>query len=141
MSQCSVPRSYGQTDPHGIQPRPVSELRTSHSRRQSCVLVTPPPADAYRGLFKFGVLNAIQSTCFDTVSFPVAPAASRVLTLCQVDAHTAEFGKVDLPLISVTDPTIQVVSCQLVHSPARACSDAYSQLPREAESPCFLNLL
>ena len=52
-----------------------------------------PPADAYRGLFKFGVFNAIQSTCFDTVSFPVAPAISRVLTLRQVDAHRAKFGK------------------------------------------------
>lgn len=38
----------------------------------SCVLLqrlsTPPPlADMYRALFKFGVFNAMQSSCFDTV--------------------------------------------------------------------------
>lgn len=26
-------------------------------------------ADVYRGLFKFGVFNAVQSSCFDKVSF------------------------------------------------------------------------
>lgn len=30
------------------------------------------------------------------MSFPVAPATSRVLTLRQVDAHRAKFGKVEL---------------------------------------------
>ncbi len=29
-------------------------------------------ADMYRGLFKFGVFNAVQSQCYDTVRSPVA---------------------------------------------------------------------
>ena len=51
------------------------------------------PADAYRSLFKFGVFNAIQSTCFDTVRLSAAPAISHILTFCQVNAHCAKFSK------------------------------------------------
>lgn len=74
MPQHSVPGLYNRMDPHGIRLRPVSDLRMPFSRRQACVPHVPPPADAYRGLFKFGVFNAIQSTCFDTVSPFVVPA-------------------------------------------------------------------
>jgi len=40
--QRSAPRSYGQTDPHGIRLRPISDLRMLSSRRQSRVLMTLP---------------------------------------------------------------------------------------------------
>lgn len=34
------------------------------------------PADVYRGLFKFGVFNAVQSMCFDQVSALVATSST-----------------------------------------------------------------
>ena len=93
-SQHGVPGSYDQTDPHGIRLRPVSDLRMPSFRRRSRVFMTPLlTADTYRGLFKFGAFNAIQSTCFDTVSLFVAPSISRVLILRQVNALWAKLGK------------------------------------------------
>jgi hypothetical protein len=51
-------------------------------------------ADAYRGLFTFGVFNAIQSTCFDDVSLFVASAIPHFfLTRHEVDAHPPKYGK------------------------------------------------
>ncbi|EMD38220.1 hypothetical protein CERSUDRAFT_48078, partial [Gelatoporia subvermispora B] len=46
-----VERGSAPRNTHGIRLRPVSEL-----------------PDMYRGLFKFGVFNAVQSSCFDTVT-------------------------------------------------------------------------
>lgn len=68
MPQHGVPPSYNRLGPRGIRLRPVSDLRMQSSRHQHRVLMLLPPADAYRSLFTFGVFNAIQSTCFDTVS-------------------------------------------------------------------------
>ena len=59
----------------GIRLRPVSDLGMSPPLGQSRVLI-PLSADAYRGLFTFGVFNAIQSTCFDDVSLPMYPMLS-----------------------------------------------------------------
>ncbi|TFY60086.1 hypothetical protein EVJ58_g5372 [Rhodofomes roseus] len=68
---------------HGIRLRPVSELRESkpcesfillfgwlYARIPDAYIHSVPPyraADVYRGMFKFGVFNAVQSKCFDTV--------------------------------------------------------------------------
>lgn len=67
-SQRGVSASYNRLSSHGIRLRPISDLRTPPHRHQNRVLILPT-ADAYRGLFTFGVFNAIQSTCFDDVSF------------------------------------------------------------------------
>ena len=55
-----------------------------------------PPADPYRGLFTFGVFNAIQSTCFDSVSLSATPADPQVLTLPQVDTHCTKSGRISM---------------------------------------------
>ncbi|TFY71871.1 hypothetical protein EVG20_g1121 [Dentipellis fragilis] len=54
-SQKSIVRESNPQNGRGIRLRPVSDL-------PAYVL-----ADVYRGIFKFGVFNAIQSSCFDTI--------------------------------------------------------------------------
>jgi len=67
MPQSGARTSHNRLSSHGTHLRPVSDLRMLSPRCQRCLLMSPP-ADAYRGLFTFGVFNAIQSTCFDSVS-------------------------------------------------------------------------
>jgi hypothetical protein len=58
------------TDPRnscGVRLRPVSDLRRSHLTLLE-MRAKDSVADMYKGLFKFGVFNAVQSTCFDTAS-------------------------------------------------------------------------
>ena len=43
----------------------VSSLSLSYG---TSVLMPMPEADVYRSIFKFGVFNAVQSSCFDNVS-------------------------------------------------------------------------
>lgn len=86
-----VRASYKQPSSQGIQLRPVSDLRMFYSCHQNHVLMSFS-ADAYRGVFAFGVFNAIQSTCFDDVSLFIASDIPRVLTSHQVDVHSAKFG-------------------------------------------------
>lgn len=50
LPQAQIQRGANPRNAHGIRLRPVSDL-----------------PDIYRGLFKFGVFNAVQSGCFDTV--------------------------------------------------------------------------
>lgn len=72
--QHGVRGSYNQLSSQGIRLRPVSDLRMQSYHRQGHVLMSLS-ADTYRGLFTFGVFNAIQSTCFDDVSLSAAPVA------------------------------------------------------------------
>ena len=65
----------------GIRLRPVSELREALSIWNICLELTKLwTADMYRGVFKFGVFNAVQSTCFEPVSDKLVFFASIILS-------------------------------------------------------------
>jgi len=100
----TCPREYHASTwcSHILQSAKFSRDPTSTCLRPSYVILlsstlcshdTPPLADAYRGLFTFGVFNAIQSTCFDNVSLSIMVATRLFLTLHQVDAHCAKLGR------------------------------------------------
>ncbi|KAF7363796.1 ATP-dependent DNA helicase MER3 [Mycena sanguinolenta] len=65
----------------GIRLRPVSEL-----------------PDMYRAIFKFGVFNAVQSSCFDTVSksdenMVISAPTGSGKTGCELTGDTVQFGR------------------------------------------------
>jgi len=81
-----------------VKLRPVSDLRTSFLSlllgSLSSQLAHPSlcyfTADMFRGMWRFGVFNAIQSTCFETVSLPLLSClfcVARVSTTDDLRAH------------------------------------------------------
>ena len=88
----SLPRNA-----HGIRLRPTTDLRMYGIIRYllSTILImlrrihphdTSSLADMYRSLFKFGVFNAVQSKCYDSVRLyldNVQIASNNVNRLCQ----------------------------------------------------------
>lgn len=103
-----------QPSSHGVRLRPVSDLRTSSLHWQSRVLMSLS-ADAYRGLFTFGVFNAIQSTCFDNVSISVAPAFPMWLTHPKL-MYTPQNLVGQVPIsVSIADSMSQVISCRVIY--------------------------
>ncbi|KAG1756350.1 DEAD-domain-containing protein, partial [Suillus paluster] len=107
--------SVGQTQQQAqaVRLRPVSEL-----------------PDMFRGVFKFGVFNAIQSICFDAVSF--IKLRSDYLSLSEHVAPTGS-GKTVLFELSiirmVTDPssTNQAAKCVYVAPTKALCSEKYKE--------------
>ena len=100
---------------HGIRLRPVSELRessglVSHTYHRGWLNARIPDAyihllpssraaDIYRGMFKFGVFNAVQSKCFDTVCIRVFGfgCPPPITALLLGDAHGREHGTSHTP--------------------------------------------
>lgn len=66
-------------------------------------------------MFKFGVFNAIQSTCFETVS---ANYYYPCLADFQVIAHaySAKYGKNFLVMVNLMQYPPQIISCQFCFS-------------------------
>lgn len=60
-------RGQNPRNSHGVQLKPVSLLRESVILSPESTLQHRCPADMYRSFFKFGVFNAMQSQCYDTV--------------------------------------------------------------------------
>ena len=98
---------------HGIRLRPVSELRESrgslipygwlNARIPDAYIYLFPSsraADIYRGMFKFGVFNAVQSKCFDTVCFREFGfgCSPPITALLLGDAHEREHGTFHTPV-------------------------------------------
>jgi hypothetical protein len=95
-NQTQVTRGSNPRNAAGVRLRPVSDLRqltnplafaSNHNLISSC------SADVYRPMFKFGVFNAVQSTCFDTVfllKLPFYP--SHTDFLLKGDAFERKYG-------------------------------------------------
>lgn len=80
----------------GVRLRPVSDLRSSQFiLLEMCAKESV--ADMYKGLFKFGVFNAVQSTCFDTASHFNVYATLSLTTILKDYKWKQEFG-IFLPL-------------------------------------------
>lgn len=75
--QAGLLRGSNPRNAHGICLRPVSSLRMLLRFSVSARPNFHSAADIYRGIFKFGVFNAVQSMCFDDVSTPSICVLSR----------------------------------------------------------------
>ena len=86
----------------------MSSLRESNHHFNSC----DSEADMYRGIFKFGVFNAVQSKCYDTVSAHIFDASS--LSMRHVEDREykrksgASFSFVCVVALSLQD----IIGCQ-----------------------------
>lgn len=113
----SLDRGANPRNVHGIHLRPVSELRefrglvnrsSSHywwlnayiPDAYACPLPSYRAADIYRGMFKFGVFNAVQSKCFDTVCFREFEfgCPPPITSFALGDAHRREHGTFHTPV-------------------------------------------
>ncbi|OCH92100.1 P-loop containing nucleoside triphosphate hydrolase protein, partial [Obba rivulosa] len=103
---------------HGIRLRPVSEL-----------------PDIYRGLFKFGVFNAVQSSCFETVRLvPLQPVVALIEMLtrsCTPASAPTGSGKTVLFELAIIRMMIQAgsnnrnVRCIYVAPTKSLCSEKF----------------
>ncbi|KAJ8469377.1 hypothetical protein ONZ45_g16911 [Pleurotus djamor] len=91
--------------PHGIRLRPVSEL-----------------PDVYRSLFKFGVFNAVQSSCFDDV---VHGANNLVISAPTGSGKTVLFELAIIRMLKQPSAERQQFKCVYVSPTKALCSERF----------------
>ncbi|KAE9393645.1 P-loop containing nucleoside triphosphate hydrolase protein [Gymnopus androsaceus JB14] len=98
-------QGYQPQDSQKLALRPVSDL-----------------PDMYRGLFKFGVFNAVQSSCFDSVLYS---KENMVISAPTGSGKTVLFELAIIKMLSEAQQTGQSVKCVYVAPTKALCSERY----------------
>ncbi|KAJ3786903.1 hypothetical protein GGU10DRAFT_386257 [Lentinula aff. detonsa] len=103
--------------------RPVSDLREQdHIHAILNITHITSLADMYRGLFKFGVFNAVQSSCFEGVLYS---KKNMVISAPTGSGKTVLFELAIIEMLTKARETGELVKCVYVAPTKALCSERY----------------